>query len=67
MQNEAHQNEMLEFGTGKGFFQIHTRIWVALALRTQSTERFQLSTFKINVREICGKLLQNSCCHILCT
>ena len=36
MQNEAHQNEMLEFGTGKGFFQIHTRIWVALALRTQS-------------------------------
>ena len=36
MQNEAHQNEVLEFGTGKGFFQIHTRIWVALALRTQS-------------------------------
>ena len=36
MQNEAHQNEMLEFGTGKGLLQIHTRMWVTLALRTQS-------------------------------
>ena len=36
MQNEAHQKEKLEIGTGKGFSQIHTRMWVALALRTQS-------------------------------
>ena len=33
MQNEAHQNEMFNL---ERFFQIHTRIWVALALRTQS-------------------------------
>ena len=34
-QNEAHQNKMLEFGTGKGLLQIHPRMWVALTLRTK--------------------------------
>ena len=34
-QNEAHQNKMLEFGTGKGLLQIHPRMWVALTQRTK--------------------------------
>ena len=45
---------MLQFGTGKGFLQIHTRMWVALTLRTQSYWTFSV---KYNEKEISERVV----------